>query len=332
MKKSLALRLDVGSERGMGHLYRQLHLGKILKERGFLPQYFLPEYPPAIEILRRENLPHRIIVNGNAWPNGWEESFDIAILDLLDTTPEFISRVRNKAKCIVDFEDLGPGRNDVDLLIDANLTNETSPPTPSSVHTLLGLENLALHPSFAQVSRNAKHPFEREPILISMGGVDPINITQKTLQMLKSLHPELDLTIIVGPGYPWYTRLQSLQDSLCFKLKRDISNMAEQLSQSGAVFCSGGIVMHEAMAVGAVPLVVSMAEHQTRKALYAQKKGAALYLETAKTFSESDVKKALSLTPEQLEKMSLAGENLVDGKGIFRVASAIETINWTIQK
>jgi UDP-2,4-diacetamido-2,4,6-trideoxy-beta-L-altropyranose hydrolase len=326
VKKKLAIKLDAGPERGMGHLYRQLHLGKILQEHGFSPQYFIPEYAPAIEILKRENLPYHITKIEEAWPSNWPTSFEIVILDRLDTTSEFIAQVRSKAKYIVDFEDLGPGRNHVDLLIDANLTEKTSAPTPSSVRTLFGLENIALHTSFAQISRTADRAFSLEPVLISMGGVDPLNVTQKTVQMLKSLQPDLDITVIVGSGYPWYTRMESLQEALNFKLERDISNMAERLSQSGSAFCSGGIIMHEAIAAGAIPLVVSMAEHQTRKALYAQEKGAALFLGVVEKFNESDVAKALKLTSGQLKQMHEAGRKLIDGKGIFRVVSAIEAM------
>jgi UDP-2,4-diacetamido-2,4,6-trideoxy-beta-L-altropyranose hydrolase len=326
VKKELAIKLDAGPERGMGHLYRQLYLGKILQEHGFSPQYFIPEYPPAIKILKRENFPYHITKIEEAWPSNWPTSFEIVILDKLDTTSKFIAQVRDKAKYIVDFEDLGPGRNHVDLLIDANLSEETSTPTPSSVRTLFGLENIALHPSFAQINRTADRTFSLEPTLICMGGVDPFNVTQKTVQMLKSLHPEMDMTVIVGSGYPWYTRLKSLQETLNFKLERDISNMAERLSQSGSAFCSGGIIMHEAIAAGAIPLVVSMAEHQTRKALYAQEKGATLYLGTAETFVESSVAKVFALTADQLNNMHEAGRKLIDGKGIFRVVSAIESM------
>jgi len=326
VKKELAIKLDAGVERGMGHLYRQLHLGKVLQEHGFSPQYFIPEYAPAIEILIRENLPFHITKIEEAWPSNWPTFFEIVILDRLDTTSEFIAQVRGKAKYIVDFEDLGPGRNHVDLLIDANLTEKTSAPTPSSVRTLFGLENIALHPSFAQINRTANRAFSLEPVLICMGGVDPFNVTQKTVQILKSLRPEIDLTVVVGSGYPWHTRLESLQGTLSFKLERDISNMAERLSQSGSAFCSGGIIMHEAIAAGAIPLVVSMAEHQTRKALYAQEKGAALYLGVVEKFNESDVMNALELTAEQLRQMHEAGRKLIDGKGIFRVVSAIEAM------
>jgi len=326
VKKELAIKLDAGRERGMGHLYRQLHLGKILREHGFSPQYFIPDYPPAIEILNRENLPYHISKIEEAWPSDGSTFFEIVILDRLDTTSEFIAQIRDRAKYIVDFEDLGTGRNHVDLLIDANLTEKTSAPTPSSVRTLFGLGNIALQPSFAKIHRNADRAFSLEPVLICMGGVDPFNITQKTVQILKSLRPDTNLTVIVGSGYPWHTRLQSLQETLNFKLERDISNMAERLSQSGTAFCSGGIIMHEAMAAGAIPLVISMAEHQTRKALYAQEKGAALYLGSAEKFSESDVVRALKLTSEQLKQMQETGRTLIDGKGMFRVVSAIEAM------
>ncbi len=84
--------------------------------------------------------------------------------------------------------------------------------------------------------------------------------------------------------------------------------------------------MHEAIAAGAIPLVVSMAEHQTRKALYAQEKGAALFLGVVEKFNESDVAKALKLTSGQLKQMHEAGRKLIDGKGIFRVVSAIEAM------
>jgi len=326
VKKTLALILDAGSERGMGHLYRQLHLGKLLKERGHSIQCFLPDYPPAIEKLRSENLSFEAIHIEDAIPMDWRTSFDIAVLDLLDTSTDFISMVREKAGFIVDFEDLGPGRNKVDLLIDANLTCEKSADVPSSVKTLFGLEFIALSPAFSQIHRNLEAPIQLEPVIISMGGVDSLNVTQKILQIVKSLKPNIDLTVIAGPGYPWLSRLEALRENLSFKLEHNVSNMAERLSKCGAVFCSGGIIMHEAMAAGAVPLIISLAEHQTSKALFAHEKGAAMFLGAAESFDESAIQTALKIKLDELKKMRREGNKLVDGKGIHRVASAIESL------
>jgi spore coat polysaccharide biosynthesis predicted glycosyltransferase SpsG len=100
--------------------------------------------------------------------------------------------------------------------------------------------------------------------------------------------------------------------------------MAQTLFDHSVVFCSGGITLHEAMAVGTPAFVINQVSHQAEKAGRAEKQGAAMNLGMAESWDENRLPEILKSSQQVLEKMSQAGKNLIDGKGLQRVTEAIK--------
>ncbi|MBT3857723.1 MAG: hypothetical protein HOF64_12575, partial [Nitrospina sp.] len=93
-----------------------------------------------------------------------------------------------------------------------------------------------------------------------------------------------------------------------------------------AVFCSGGVTLHEAMAVGTPAFVINQVAHQSEKADRAEKQGAAMNLGMAESWNENRLPEILQSSPDILGKMSQAGKSLIDGKGLKRVVETIELL------
>ncbi|MBT3923516.1 MAG: hypothetical protein HOF21_13180, partial [Nitrospina sp.] len=85
-----------------------------------------------------------------------------------------------------------------------------------------------------------------------------------------------------------------------------------------------GVTLHEAMAVGTPAFVINQVAHQEMKTKRAQ--GAAMNLGMAESWNQSRLPEILNSSPETLEKMSQAGKNLIDGKGLIRVIDEIELL------
>ena len=310
----------------MGHLVRQTHIAKILRNRGAEITFFIPNYPPAQVWLDRCQFPRKTLNDPLALTEKETGPLDLIILDIQDTPSAFIRKIRQNKKPVVSFEDLGEGRNHVDLLIDCNLGEENSVGLP--VQTLFGYPYSVLAPEFETLhSKKRELNGSIESVLITLGGTDPHSLTSLLADKLLLIQPNLSMTLLAGPGCKNIPALKDLEtQNETVKLLESTSQMAQTLFDHSAVFCAGGVTLHEAMAVGTPAFVINQVSHQVEKADHAEKQGAAMNLGMAESWNESRLPEILESRPETLEKMSLAGKNLIDGKGLKRVADAIELL------
>lgn len=315
---NIAIICKVSHSQGMGHLVRQSHIAKKLRERGNEITFFIPDYPPAQNWLDHFGFTH-------TKSNDTEKiSSDVLILDIQDTTADFIKCIKKQNKIVVNFEDLGEGRNHVDLLIDCNIEYEKT----DGLHALFGNNYAVLadeFESFHSKKREFKKPMES--ILITFGGTDPHSLTSTIIKKLLSIRPSISITVLAGPGNKNIPSLKDLANNdENIQLHESTSEMAQTLFNHDVVFCAGGVTLHEAMAVGTPAFIINQVTHQSIKADRAEKQGAAINLGMADSWDESRLPEILQFTPETLEKMSQAGKNFIDGKGLQRVVEAIELL------
>jgi len=307
---------------GMGHLVRQCHIAKILQDRGAVITFFIPDYPPAESWLDRCQFPREILND----PLTEKETgpLDIIILDIQDTSSAFIKKIKQGKKTVVSFEDCGEGRNHVDLLIDCNLEEKNS--VDMSAQTLFGPDYSVLAPEFEALHAK-KRQFNRpiDSVLITFGGTDPHSLTPLLADKLLQIQPNLSMTLLAGPGCKNIPALKDRQ-SETVKLLESTSEMAQTLLDHSAVFCAGGVTLHEAMAVGTPAFVINQVAHQSEKADRAEKQGAAMNLGMAESWNENRLPEILQSSPDILGKMSQAGKSLIDGKGLKRVVETIELL------
>lgn len=323
--KKIAVLCKASFTEGMGHVYRQLHLAKVLRDRGVEIRFFISDHPASVEILRKENFSTRI-VEREAGPQG-ETGFDIAILDVQDTEKQLISSWRQRAKKIAGFEDLGEGRNFVDLLIDCNLDPKENSmkdrKLKPGVKPLFGLPYSVIAPEFGEYHRR-KRIFSPalESLLVTMGGTDPNHLTLKLAEVFQQRKKEIAVTFVIGPGFK-ETRTLHDATNKSMQILSAVGNMAELLFNHQAVVCSGGVTLHESLAVGSPAFVISQVPHQREKTRPIARLGAAVDLGLPEDFDPMQISGILDAANNQLESMSRKSKELVDGQGIYRVADEI---------
>lgn len=325
---TIAIRCKASFTTGMGHVYRQLHLAKVLRDRDMEIRFFISDHPPSIDLLKAENFLPEIVNKEEGLPKTVEDRFDLIVLDIQDTTQEFISSLRRRAKRIVSFENLGTGRNFVDLLIDCNLEPIASRQVRPKVKPLFGLAYSVLDPHFAEYHQRTKiFPPTLESLLVTMGGTDPNRLTLKLAEAFRRWKTEISITFVVGPGFKETETLKTLTASLpSVRILSNANNMAELLFNHQAVFCSGGVTLHEALAVGTPAFVISQVPHQREKTRPIERLKAAIDLGLPEDFNPKKISEILKISKSQLENMSVKGKELVDGKGIVRVADEIQSL------
>jgi len=310
---------------GMGHVIRQIHLGRVLRSRGMDIEFFVTEHAPSIELLRRENFSAKIVDKEEDLPGKLDTTYDLALLDIQDTKKDFIGAVRERARKVMSFEDLGDGRNHVDLLVDCNLEPEQAQFLKPPVKALFGLPYSVLAEEFGQYHRRKKVFSESlETLLVTMGGTDPNNLTMQLARCFLQSRKKTSITFVAGPGFQKTSSLAELVSSVqSFQVLRQPGNMAELLFNHQAVCCSGGVTLHEALSVGTPAFVISQVIAQQEKTRPLEKRGTAIDLGLAKDFDSDKISRIWELTKAQLENMSAKAKELVDGQGIVRVADEV---------
>ena len=305
---------------GLGHLIRQIHIARELRKQNADIIFYIPKFPTAEDILKKHNFTYSTVDNFDSAPIITRDKTDVTILDIQDTPSSLIKNLRIQSGKIVSFEDHGEGRNQVDLLVDCNLNPKESKINSSKTRPLFGLPYSVLAPEFENFHLEKRNLSEQiESLLITFGGTDPYNIT---LDLVSYIPKKTKTTVIAGPGFQNVKALQKL-DHTYFCIVQNAQNMASILSSHDAVFCSGGVTLHEAMCVGTPAFVISQVEHQEEKAKSAERLGAAINLGKANTWDKNRLPEVINLKKNELQKMSTAGKIQIDGKGLKRIVEAI---------
>ena len=314
--KKIAIFCKASFSQGMGHLVRQSHIAKILRDRGNAITFFIPDYLPAHLWLDQYELSHKTSNQAE------KVSGDLIILDIQNTTTAYIKKIKQDKKLVVSFEDLGEGRNYVDLLIDSNLDEEKTLGLPALFghnYAVLAKEFETYHSKM----REFKKPMES--VLITFGGTDLNSMAPELAMKILLIQPNISITLLAGPGCKNISAFQDLASKhKKVALLESTSEMAQILFTHDAVFCAGGVTLHEAMAVGTPAFVINQVTHQVAKSERSEKQGSAINLGMRDSWDENRLPEILQSNRETLEKMSQAGKSLIDGKGLKRVADAIE--------
>jgi spore coat polysaccharide biosynthesis predicted glycosyltransferase SpsG len=310
----------------MGHIVRQIHLGKVLRNKGADLLFFVPPYGPTRALLNRHGFDFREIDQPEELTKFANVSFDHLILDQCNTTAELIASLRCMATKITSLEDLGTGRDCVDILIDCNLKEADAQKVAPRVKTLFGWDYSILAEEFSHYHEKTRNfACAERRILISMGGTDPNQLTLRIAKILISQDlPGQKYSFLAGPGLENLDELKHVTaNTPACTILSNVANMAELLFSQDMVICSGGVTLHEAMATGSPAITISQVPHQDKNARDIENYGAILNLGPGENFDSAKLLTSLQIPETELQKMSLAGKDLIDGQGIHRVASAI---------
>ena len=111
-----------------------------------------------------------------------------------------------------------------------------------------------------------------------MGATDPKKLTLPLTSFLLQEKHDLKLTVLIGHNADITLELNKLSSSVQIieYVLAPVSNMAQILWEHDAVICSGGVTLHEAIAVGTPAFVVNQVAHQQTKARFVEKSSAAI--------------------------------------------------------
>jgi len=352
------LRVDASLEMGSGHVMRCLTLADELSRCGFECAFISRKQPGdlidtmkargyVVHELPESNTSADNHLSHSHWLKGsWERDAQESEAILKNLTPGWLvvdhygidktweQRLRACVKNVLVIDDLADREHDCDVLLDQNLgrTDEMYRPlVPESCQILTGCHYALLRHEFKDYRERSlkyrKKKAQIDRVLVTMGGVDKDNYTEKALDALalSILDDKTEVTVVVGKQAPWLAEVkaQATTSRLNVRVLSNVSNMAELMSQSDLAIGAAGSTSWERCCLGLPTLMCVLADNQRGIAKALEQAGAAALV------TDSIEKLILQINylkqfPQILNQISTRASSLVDGQGAERVVGQLE--------
>ncbi len=244
---------------------------------------------------------------------------------------EYQERMRAHGCSLLFIDDYGHARQYfADIVVNQNISANELIYERRSAETrlLIGSKYVLLRKEFRRWdSWKRAFPEIARKILITMGGGDPLNVTEKVVSALKQLRVSLvEVRVIVGHCNQHRSTIERSLASSQFagELCSDVAAMPELMAWADLAMTAGGSTTLETAFMGLPTIAIVTAENQRQVADCMHAKGTLVNLGWHETVSMQDIASALSSVIDNRKlraDMSAKGRALVDGLGTHRVVS-----------
>lgn len=325
--KEIIIRTEGGSEIGMGHIMRSLPIAHVLRERGMSVSFILNNDSAAIDAVTSAGFPVNIC--SPEQPGGVPDIKSCSAV-IFDTKSDVLEEVRyfnDKGLKTVLIDNLTPASELADIVIVPSLSGiRAKRIEKSTIRLIEGPEHFPLNPAFKEVRDSSeKNPGPKLRVLVTMGGADPNNLTQKVLNALEGMNG-MKITVVIGPSMAGVSDLIESYEDVEFVMRPDVNKMALLMNESYIAITAFGITLFELAYMGA-PSVVIANYREDKKDMDAIKKlGTGMPLGYHEDVTDADIRHAVGVLVKDSgmrESMSQNGKILIDGHGVERIADII---------
>lgn len=338
--KRVVFRTDGNTQTGLGHLMRCLALAQQL-ERFNVTVCFAVKSDSVPYCLSRHDWVGQIIVVPDCSSEQevvWlkeQSAFieaDWLVVDGYQFDQEYRQALKHTKKRMALFDDNNnSGQLYADLVIngasDAEKLNYDA--TAPGAAYCLGERYRVLRQEFSLAE-----PIDfaqRQDLLISFGGSDPLNMTLPLLESLQPLGADMPIRVITGAAYQKNEAVQafSLESTLNIQHLPNHQMMADAFSRARLVISAAGGSQFELMATGTPSMLVIVADNQRMASNTAAEQGWCEVIDLAITQNVQVIaRRALTLWRDQaaLEQMSQCAYQHSDTQGAERVVKRMLTL------
>lgn len=328
-------RLDVGLSIGMGHLIRCYALAAAFVDDGWNVDFAVnaESCETVFALAGKRPLVVPSGVNGaRAMTSNWPEGVELLVVDHYGLDAVFENACRPWAKIIAVIDDMTNRMHSCDLLLNPSpvvVAADYGATTPDGCRFLLGARYALLRPQFLS-GRKEIHP--QPPIvdrlLITMGGSDPENLTERAVEALRLLSTIPQTRIILGSAYAFDEQLKDSVNGLSDRISvyENVDDMAAHMAWSDIAISTAGSTTWELCAIGVPALYIQTAENQNAVVRAIEAYDVGMVLGLAVDITAKDIAAAIeALRNNQERRVQYAahGRALVDGQGTRRIVEKI---------
>ena len=339
---NLIIRADASIEIGTGHLMRCLALAQAWQNTERQAIFVMATSDPALkQRLLAEGME---VVNLSVPLGSAEDAKETAslahqldaswvVVDGYHFSAEYQRIIKDSGLSLLFIDDYAHANHYyADLVLNQNIYAYEGlyANRESYTHLLLGTRYTLLRREFWQWRGwQRKHPLIASKLLVTMGGSDCDNVTQKVIQALQLVEAdELEAVVVVGASNPHYENLKlaSQESRFPIRLEKNVTNMPELMAWADMAVTSGGSTCWELAFMGLPSVILILAENQRAIAQKLDGMGVAVNLGWHEDVSATEIASMVAqllIAVGTRAEMILCGQELVDGEGSFRVVRAL---------
>ncbi len=289
-RKRILFRTDGHKEIGLGHIYRTLMLASKLIDHDLL-LVAKKQHALGAQIIADGFYRYRIFDNEAEFKEILTEfNPHIVINDILDTDAQYISDLKDNGRFVVNFEDLGEGAAQADVVINALYEGKRT-----TDNCYFGKDYYCLRDEFLLLEPRVTGEQINE-VLITFGGTDSNNYTKRVLFVLSRL-PSVGfkVTVVTGLGYRDLDSLKNQIESLDINIEllADIRTISKYMHRADLVFTSAGRTVFEVASLG-TPIIVMAQNERELSHTFAREDNGIVNLGLGHEVSDEEIERAFS--------------------------------------
>ncbi len=188
-----------------------------------------------------------------------------------------------------------------------------------------GLKYTIINPAYSDTERE---PIQEQPkrLLITMGGSDPMNLSDTAIQAAIATGIDWEITVVLGPAYKQELSAAKKAKDARLRIVKNLPVLAPVMLDADLAIASGGLTLFELAATGTPALILCQEPEQIINAEGFAEKGTCRTLGWGDKVSVEEISAAVKDLANDLavrQKMSETGRSLVDGRGAERVADIL---------
>jgi UDP-2,4-diacetamido-2,4,6-trideoxy-beta-L-altropyranose hydrolase len=354
---NIVFRVDASIVMGTGHVIRCRTLANVLRKHGANIQFITRAHPGHLgDELERDGFavtllpqPAYIENKGNnyaAWLSVSQQvdadqtitalenqQCDWLIIDHYGLDRVWEEQLQPHTRKLMVIDDLANRAHECDMLLDQNYAVASKERyqawVPAHCKLLLGPRYALLRPEYVHYSETMEpRNGDIKCVLVFMGGADNANITGKVLSALSTVQlAHLEVDIVIGHGFihkAKVTEQASARPNTHIHGPRP--HLADLMAKADLAVGAGGGTTWERICMGLPSLVISIAENQIPACKALAFSGLIRYLGSAHDLDVAAIESALIeslVAAGQLRALATGNRTLVDGRGVNRVAEAL---------
>ena len=325
----------------MGHLFRTLSLAKVLTARRMKGRilFFGRLSEESCRILTNHSY-RFVAISKDSDRNHTlrhllrTENTGLIINDVLDASEATLKLERENAERIICLDDTKYGFQYAHAVINPIVFLKATPLThQNACRYYPGPSYMVLDSRYGEIKASQDTWNCRgKRLLITMGGTDSWDITQK---VVRSLSPFFEgegfhLSVTVGPGFAKRTVLidwiQKFSNG-AVTIYSDPPWLGDVMYEHDFIICGGGITLYEGATLGRPILAIANERHEVQSIDFFLTEGNVLaYVGYRDDWPETRLQQLVRTklsAPDALIRLRSKGLRLVDGKGLERVVDVI---------
>jgi len=253
-RKKILIRVDGNNEIGLGHVYNMLTILNhfrnddlliVMNSKKNMGSDKFKEHLYKLKFFSNQKQLGNIIKKYQP---------DIIFNDILDTSPKYMKFLKQFTSFIVNFEDLGGGNKHANLVFNPIYYSKKK-----TNNIFYGSKYAAVRDEF-RIWQNLIINKEVKKVLITFGGSDPTNKTQKIIEILQNNNlKNIEFTILLGIGYSHKKSLNNLilkmrKNNFNLKIIEGSDFLAKFFRETDFAITSNGRTVFELAAMN-VPII-----------------------------------------------------------------------------